>query len=218
MMPMKTRVPVSVFASSVSYCQYYIINRFHLGIVPEISKAQLIGKKIHDRLEKEDLLIPREEATKEELLDPFVDLDLPRESMKISIERTNKGDFLYVGRMDKVIREEGNIYIIDDKVSSKKRKLYPDRILQLSCYCEGFTSNHAEQIAFEKIFFKVVQRNHDGDIIDETEREYSDKLKKSLIKHFGLFEGIFNKDVQPKHHHNPNKCRACGFKCFWRMK
>jgi len=213
------KIPVSVFASCIGYCKYHIINRFHLGIEPKRTQAQAIGQKIHDKLEEEDLLVEREEATKEELQDPMVDLDLPRESMFVSIERTNKETFRYVGRMDKVVRSNGNMFIIDDKVSSSSqpKPLYPGRLAQLSCYCEGFTRNFSNEIAFNKIFFKVIQRDRHGCIINDTEREYDNPAKQNLNNNFELFESIFNKDTEPEHHNNPNKCRACTFDCKWRL-
>ena len=214
---MRIIVPIHKFASCMGYCQYIIKNHFQLGIKPEVTKAQVIGKKIHDELEEQDKLIKREEATDDELLDPDFDLDIPRETLKVSVFRKNLNNFIYVGRIDKAIRENGNIHIIDDKTSSKSYiHFFPDVLLQLSCYCEGFIKK-IRNVSFNKIFLKVVQRNIKGEVMAEHEKEYDGNLRQSLIRNFNLFENIYNNTKEPEHHYNPNKCAACSYKCKFRM-
>jgi len=185
--------------------------------MPKIAEAQIVGKRMHEKLEEEDLLMPREAASEEELSDSSVDLDIPREAVQIVIERFNKEKFYYIGKPDKIVRKNGNVLIIDDRITKKKHEPYPDKILQLCCYCEGFVRNFSNKVAFNKIFFKIVQRDSNGKILQEVERGYTDDLKEMLAENFSVFESIFNKDIRPTHHNNGNKCRACGFNCKWRM-
>lgn len=210
-------IPISKFASCMGYCQYMIINHFLLKIKPRISNEQILGKKIHSMLEKEDKLIPREEAKEEELLNPKFDLDLPRESLRVKIIRNNGSRFLYSGIIDKAVRENGNLIIMDDKVSKKPLKyVFPDRILQLSGYCEGFIKTF-KNIRFNKLFFSIIQRNEKKEILSEHKEEYTEDLKKDLIRNFNLFENIINKKALPEHHFNPNKCFACSYDCKFKV-
>jgi len=210
-------VPISEFASCMGYCQFRIINSFHLGLSPKVSAAQINGKKVHEELEDIDVLIPREAVTREDLLDPSVDLDIPRETLRVLIKRKNKNDFVYIGRMDKVMRLNGNIHIIDDKTTSKPRTIFPDKPIQLSCYCEGFKENYSDFIAFNKIFFSVIQRDKNGSILQEDKEEFTKQTREMLMKKFDLFERILNKEIEPEHHNNINKCRACGFDCKFKI-
>ena len=220
---MKTVViPVHSFASCMGYCQFITINKFHKKLVPEIKEAVIAGQKLHSRLDEIDKLIPREEATIEELLNKDVDLDIPRETIRIAISRINQINFIYLGRIDKVVREKGNVIIIDDKTTSKKvvnRQPFLDRILQLSSYCEGFIKNYSKFIKFDRVYFKVIQRDKDNNIIYEYMREYDDKFKSLLTQNFQVFENIYNRTIRPMHHNNPNKCKACGFfkECEWKL-
>lgn len=210
-------IPISKFASCMGYCQYVAINHFLLKIKPRISNEQILGRKVHYMLEKEDKLIPREKATEEEMLNPKVDLDIPRESLRVKIIRNNGTLFLYSGRIDKVVRENGNLIIIDDKVSRKPVKhVFPDRIIQLLGYCEGFIKTF-ENIRFNKLFFSIIQRNEKKEILSEHKEEYTENLKKDLIRNFNLFENIINKKALPEHHFNPNKCSACSYDCRFRL-
>lgn len=211
------RIPISVFASCVGYCQYQIVNRFHLGLDPGVTKAQRIGAKVHKALEEADLLVEREEVSEDDLLDKNFDLDFPRESVRVLIDRFNKERFLYSGRIDKVVRKSGDIFVIDDKTTEKTREMFPDRLAQLSCYCEGFASRFSETIAFDRIFFAVVQRDRKGEVLAEEQREYDSSMRDELEKSFHVFESVLNKTAEPCHHNNPNKCRACSFDCMWRI-
>ena len=82
---MEIRVPVSEFASCMGFCQFRIVNTFHLKLKPKISRAQIKGSRVHQELERIDALVPREEVSEEQLLDPSFDLDIPREVMKVFI-------------------------------------------------------------------------------------------------------------------------------------
>lgn len=211
------KVPISRFASCIGYCQYIAINHFHFKIRPKITEAQLLGQRIHNKLEEEDKLIPREIPKEEELLNPKVDLDMPRESLNVKILRNNEKKFFYYGRIDKAVRENGNVIIVDDKISKRALNyVFPDRILQLSCYCEGFIRTF-NNIKFNKIFFNVIQRNEKGEILSEHKEEYNEELKKKLIRNFNLFENIINKKVTPIHHKNQRKCSACSYNCMFKI-
>jgi hypothetical protein len=214
---MSIRVSISEFASCMGYCQFRIINTFHLKLKPRISLAQIKGNKVHGELERIDSLIPREEVTEEQLSDSSFDLDIPREVLKVFIKRENKNEFLYVGRIDKAERKDGNIYIIDDKTTRMAHPVYFDNILQTSCYCEGFTSVFSEMIKFDKIFFKIVQRDLNGNVIQEVLNEFDSDVKNVLHSNFEIFEKIVNKEIQPNHHGNAKKCSKCGFECQWKV-
>ena len=204
-------VPISKFAAFMGYCEVQIINFYHLEIRPQITSQQILGKKIHKDLEEIDKLIPREKATEAQLKNPSVDLDFPRESIFVSIDRT---PFSYIGRIDKCIRTDGNIVIIDDK-TSKSQKIYnkpfPDRILQMCCYCQGFLDAYSVLMAFNKILFRVVQRDANGNVLSEYEGEYDKSMSDLLSTKFQRFEEIYNKKLQPEHCNNPNKCKACSY-------
>jgi len=210
----KVTVPVSRFAAFMGYCQIGIINHYELKLEKVISPAIKLGKKIHSELEEEDKLIPRKKATKEELSDPLFDLDMPRESLMIHIRRENKNIFGYLGRLDKVIREKGTIYIIDDKITKNGRvwhKPFLDKRVQLAAYCEGFVTRYPE-IVFNEIIYLVVQRDQNGTVLKEFPQVYDQEQKDFLLENFETFEGIYNGDIDPVHCGNPNKCRACGYK------
>ncbi len=215
-------VAVHEFASCMGYCQYMTINKFHKKLIPEVKEAQVAGQMLHLKLEELDKLIPREEVTVEDLLNKDLDLDIPRETIRVAIRRVNQIQFLYMGRMDKVVREGGNIIVIDDKTTKKKsppRQPFLDRILQLSCYCEGFVRNYSQFIKFNKIYFKVIQRDQDNNIIFEYMREYDEGFGGLLMQNFEIFENIFNKNLRPMHHGNPSKCKPCSFfkECEWKL-
>jgi hypothetical protein len=215
-------IPIHDFASSMGYCQFITINKFHKRLVPEVKKAQIDGQMLHLKLEELDKMIPRKEATIEDLLNKDVDLDIPRETIRVAIKRKNKIEFFYIGKIDKVIRKNGNVIVIDDKTTNKKilnKQPFPDRILQLCCYCEGFIQNYSEFIKFDKIYFKVVQRDQNNNIIFEYMREYDDTFRNLLKQNFEIFENICNNIIRPMHHNNPNKCRACSFfkDCEWKL-
>lgn len=214
-------IPIHDFASCIGYCQFLTINKFHKKLIPEVKEAQEAGQLLHLKLEEMDKLIPREEVTIQDLLDKKVDLDIPRETIRVAIRRVNHVEFFYIGRTDKVVREKGNIIIIDDKTTKKKivsRQPFPDRIVQLCSYCEGFVQNYSEFIKFDKIYFKIIQRDQNNNIIFEYMREYDDSFKNLLRQNFEIFENVFNKTIKPMHHHNPNKCAACSFlkECDWK--
>lgn len=174
-------VPMSKFAECMGYCQVQIINYFHLGIKPRITEVVRAGSEVHQKLEKLDKLIPRVKATIDELADPRVDLDIPRESLRVKILRNNKNVFTYLGRIDKALRKSGDVYIIDDRVSRIVRSgPFQSKILQLSCYCEGFSRNYAGLLKFNSIIFQIVQR-------------YDRKRKRFLLENFRTFEKIYNK-------------------------
>jgi len=80
-------VPIHIheFASCMGYCQFITINKFHKKLIPETKKAQILGQMLHLELEQLDKLIPREEVTIQDLLNKDVDLDIPRETIKIVI-------------------------------------------------------------------------------------------------------------------------------------
>ncbi len=214
-------IPVHSFASCMGYCQYITINKFHKKLIPEVKEAALRGQERHLKLEELDKLVPREEVTAKDLMNKKVDLDIPRETLRVAIRRVNQNEFIYLGRMDKVVRERGNIIVLDDKTTSKKsvpRQLFTDRLLQLCSYCEGFVRNYSGAVSFDKIYFKVVQRDADNNVLFECVREYNDALKENLRRNFELFESVYNKAIRPMHHNNPNKCRVCSFfrECEWK--
>lgn len=219
-MPRTIMVPISRFASCIGFCQHQVINFFHLGLKPRFTPTQKTGLEVHKRLEEEDKLIPRKEASKEELMDPMIDLDIAREAITVSIKRENQNKFLYMGRTDKIIRKGGNVYIIDDKVSpgEPREEPWPDRLIQLSSYCEGFLNNYSNLLKFNKVFLKVIQRNPGGEVVSEYEREYNQEMKDFLYQQFKIFEGLYNKTLNPEHHNNPNRCRSCTFECKWRLQ
>lgn len=189
---------------------------------PEEAKIQIDGQKLHKKLEDKDKLIPRREATKKELKNPHIDLDIPREMVKVLIQRKNKNNFHYMGRIDKVIRTNGNIYIIDDNITKSKiihSEPFTDRTIQLCSYCEGFKQNYSKSIGFKNIIYRIVQRSTEGKILKEYEKEYDNSSKKFLFQNFQLFEGIFNQEIPPMHHNNINKCRACRYTdCAYKLK
>ncbi len=196
---------MSKFAECMGYCQVQIINYFHLGIKPEITEAVRAGSEVHQKLEKLDKLIPRVKATRDELADPQVDLDIPRESLRVKILRSNKNVFTYLGRIDKAIRKSGDVYIIDDRVSkAAKSGHFQSKILQLSCYCEGFSRNYAGLLKFNGIIFQIVQR-------------YDRKRKRFLLENFRTFEKIYNKEIAPEHCGSAAKCGACSYGCEFRL-
>ncbi|MBI4175704.1 MAG: PD-(D/E)XK nuclease family protein [Candidatus Aenigmarchaeota archaeon] len=214
-------VSISHFSSAMGYCQFTAVNRYHLRLKPRLMPHTLAGRALHERLEAEDKLIPREEATKEQLADPFFDLDFTREGVTVSFDRINGNHFRYLGRTDKVIRHQGVIYIIDDKVTSKPASgLYHDRLLQLAAYCEAFIRSYSRMIAFNKVVFNVVHRRPDGGVIQENKVDYTPEVNAILVRDLNTFEGIINKTTQPDHHNNPKKCAPCGFfdQCKWRIE
>ena len=205
-------VSISSFASAMGFCQYRIINEFHLGMKQKTTYKMMKGKMVHWELEQKDLLIPRREATQEELMNPNIDLDFAREKIQVAIQRENVNRFIYRGVTDKIVRINGDVYVYDDKVTSNgKCYVSNDKILQLCAYCEGFLRNYSHMIKFNRIFFKLIFRDSEGKVIEEYTKEYTDEFKKFLIKNFELFESIFNKTKPPAHHHNPKKCMSCGF-------
>ncbi len=216
------KVNISDFASGIGYCQYLVVNKYHLNLRPKETIFLQKGRMAHKTLEEEDKLVPRREATKEELMDPFFPLDFTREGVQVSIERENMNLFRYVGRTDKIIRANGSVIILDDKVISTgipRESVYPDRLIQLSAYCEGFIRNYSHMLAFNEICFKIVQRNPDNEILKETMFSFDEEARELLQKSFTLFESLYNKTAQPQHHNNPNKCRACRYFdcCQWRL-
>ncbi|MBI5252838.1 MAG: hypothetical protein HY930_00345 [Euryarchaeota archaeon] len=211
-------VPMSKFAECMGYCQVQIINYFHLGIKPGITEAARAGSELHQKLEKLDKLIPRVKATRDELADPRVDLDIPRESLKVKILRSNKNVFAYLGRIDKAIRKSGDVYIIDDRVSkAAKSGPFQSKILQLSCYCEGFSRNYAGLLKFNSIIFQIVQRDLDGNIASNYAQKYDRKRKRFLLENFRTFEKIYNKEIAPEHCGSAAKCGACSYGCGFRL-
>ena len=204
-------VAISEFTSAMGYCEIKIVNKFHLDVKPVITQYQVAGKKIHKDLEDQDKLLPREKATEQQLKDPAVDLDFPRETNFISIERL---PFVYVGRIDKVVRQGGDIVIIDDRVSKNpltSGRPFPDKLMQLSCYCEGFIQNYAKTISFNRMMFKFVQRNQEGDVVFDYQQEYDDAMKSMLLEKMQRFEDIVNKNAEPNHCNNAKKCAACSY-------
>ncbi|HLC59703.1 MAG TPA: PD-(D/E)XK nuclease family protein [archaeon] len=215
-------IPVHDFATCAGFCQYITINKFHKKLVPEVKQAQIQGQLLHSRLEDADKLIHREEITMEQLMDKKINLDFPRETIRVAIRRLNQTEFIYLGRVDKAVREKGNIIIIDDKTTSKKvvnRQPFLDRTLQLSCYCEGFVQNYSDFVKFDKIYFKIIQRDQDNNVIYEYMREYDESFRNLLKQNMQIFESIFNKSIRPMHHNNPNKCKTCSFfkECEWKL-
>ena len=209
------KVNISAFASAMGFCQQRIINELHLGMRQAVSQKMQAGKALHMRMQNEDELIPRKEATKEQLMDPLVDLDFARERIQVSIQRENVNSFIYTGLTDKVVRIGGDVYIFDDKTVSDTGKIYekpfPDRLLQLCAYCEGFLYNYSSMIKFSRLFFKIVYRDQNGKIIHEYKKEYTREFRDFLLKNFEVFESIFNRSKEPEGQVNPNKCRSCGF-------
>jgi hypothetical protein len=209
------KVNISSFASSMGFCQQRIINEFHMGMKQALSKKMQAGKALHWKLEEQDLLIPRKEATQEQLMDPGIDLDFAREKIQVCIQRDNVNRFVYTGLTDKVVRIGGDIYIYDDKTVSDEGKIYErpflDKTLQMCAYCEGFLNNYANMIKFNKIFFKLIFRNAEGKILYDYKKEYRGEFRDMLLKNFELFESVFNKAKKPEEQNNPNKCRSCGF-------
>lgn len=213
-------VPVSKFAECMGYCQLQIVNYFRLGIKPRITMEAKIGREVHQRLEELDKLIPRVKATREELADLNADLDIPRESLRVKIDRANKNFFVYLGRIDKAIRRNGDIYIIDDKVSKSgiiRDEPFPSRILQLSCYCEGFARNYARLLKFNDLIFQSVQRDLEGNVISNYVRKYDKEQKRFLHENFKNFERIYNQEIPPEHCNSAAKCAACGYECSFRF-
>jgi CRISPR/Cas system-associated exonuclease Cas4 (RecB family) len=211
-------VPVSKFAECMGYCQLQIINYFHLGIKPRITEAARAGSELHQKLEKLDRLIPRVKATGEELADPQVDLDIPRESLRVKILRSNKNIFAYFGRIDKAVRKNGDVYIIDDRVSRIIRsEPFQSKILQLSGYCEGFSRNYAGLLKFRDIIFQIVQRDLDGNVISNYVQKYDRKRKRFLLENFKNFERIYNREIPPEHCNSAAKCSACSYDCDFRL-
>lgn len=211
-------VPVSKFAECMGYCQMQVINYFHLGMKPGMTGAAMLGSEVHRELEKLDKLIPRVKATTDELADPQVDLDIPRESLRIKILRSNKNLFAYLGRLDKAIRKNGDIYIIDDRVSRVIRsEPFQSKILQLSCYCEGFSRNYAGLLKFKDIIFQIVQRDLDGNVVSDYVQKYDIKQEKFLLQNFRTFEKIYNKEIAPEHCGSEAKCAACSYDCDFRL-
>ena len=210
----KVTVPVSRFAAFMGYCQIGIVNHYELKLERVVSPEAKLGKKVHSDLEERDKLVPRKKATKEELKDPKVALDITRESLRILIQRENKNRFSYLGRIDKVVRADGALYIIDDKITKSGktwRQPFLDKRIQLAAYCEGFVLTYPD-IAFDEIVYKVVQRDQKGEILKEFDQPYDSEQRNFLIGNFETFEGIYNGDIDPMHCGNPNKCRACGYK------
>lgn len=213
-------IPIHQFAGFMGYCEIKIINHYHIGISPRMTQEKIMGQKIHKALEEADKLVPREKATKQQLKDPGVNLDFPREEIKVAIDRS---PFIYIGRLDKFIRLNGDAIIVDDKVSKSEKiykKPFPDKIIQLCCYCEGFLQAYNNTMSFNKILLRVVQRDINGNILYEYEEEYDESLKKFLLDKFQRFEDIYNQKVQPDHCNNINKCTACSYSdgCQWALK
>ncbi|MBI4173440.1 MAG: PD-(D/E)XK nuclease family protein [Candidatus Aenigmarchaeota archaeon] len=208
------KVNISDFASAIGYCQFTLVNKYHLGLKPAETMRMVAGRRLHQALEEEDQLVEREEVTAEQLLDPNFDLDLVRESMKVAVVRENGNVFEYVGRTDHVLRRAGRLIIVDDKTVTGNRvpsQLYLDRLVQLAAYCEGFVHTYSAAIAFNAIGFTVVHRSPANEILKQFNGVYDDTLRAFLQQNFQLFEGVYNKAVTPSHHNNPNKCRACRY-------
>lgn len=206
------KINVSDFASAIGYCQHLVQNRYHLRLKPKESEFLRSGRLAHEMLEKQDKLMPRKQATPEELADPNFDLDFTREGITVCIERINQNIFRYVGRTDKIVRIKGTLLILDDKIVSKPRDtFYIDRLLQLSAYCEGFVRNYSRLVAYNSMAFMVIQRNSDLEILHETTRLYDIQARSFLMESFSLFESLYNKTVIPQHHENPRKCNACRY-------
>lgn len=204
-------IPISKFSAFMGYCEIQIINFYHFEVSPKVTRQQILGKKIHKELEDSDKLVPREDATEAQLKNPHVDLDFPRESIFVSISRL---PFAYIGRIDKCIRTDGNIIIIDDKISKSEKiynKPFPDRILQMCCYCQGFLDAYSRLLSFNKVLFRVVQRDTNGNVLSEYESDYDKSMKDLLFAKFQRFEDIYNKKLQPEHCNSLNKCKACSY-------
>lgn len=215
------KINISDFSSCVGYCQFIIVNKYHLKLKPEPSPHLKRGAIVHKVLEEEDKLIPRKEATEDQLNDPLVDLDFTREGVWVCIERESLKRFRYIGRVDKIVRKAGDVHIIDDKVitSGKTPVPYSDKLLQLACYCEGFLRSYSNMLRFNRTFFNIVYRDETGRVVEEFRKEYESEMKGLLNQNFKLFEGIYNRVVKPEHHNNPNKCKACRFRsrCGFRL-
>lgn len=215
----KVFVPIYLFAQCIGYCQV-IINHFYLGIKPRFSKEKYIGGVVHRSLKRVDDLIPKKKLSGEELKDPSIDFDTPREEFKVKIERETP--FVYLGRLDKIIRKGGNVYVIDDKIQTQPLKqnqtIYPDRLAQLSSYCEGFVRSYPD-IAYDKIFLKVVRRDDKGNPLSEFEKEYNEELQSQLLDNFEIFESVYSKKAEPLHCGSSGKCRMCGYnyKCSYKL-
>jgi hypothetical protein len=215
------KVNISDFSSCVGYCQFIIVNKYHLKLRPEPSPHLRRGALVHRILETEDKLIPRKEATEEQLMNPLVDLDFTREGVYVCIERVNQNRFRYIGRVDKIVRKDGDVYIIDDKVIApgKTPVPYSDKFLQIACYCEGFLRNYSYLLRFNRMFLNIVYRDSKGRVLEEFKKEYESEMKDILHQNFKVFEDIYNGARKPEHHNNPNKCKACRFRssCKFRV-
>ena len=103
---------------------------------------------------------------------------------------------------------------VSDKISKYGKvynKPFPDRILQMCCYCQGFLDAYSTLLSFNKVLFRVIQRDANGNVLSEYENDYDEPMKDLLFAKFQRFEEIYNKKLQPEHCNSLNKCKACSY-------
>ena len=205
------RIRASTFAGAMGYCEY-IVPMVADGIKAKATEAMKEGSKLHKEREKlEEKEKKFVEATDEEVRELLKIGEQIEFKMEGNTATLKHGNFLYVGRMDKVKGVTRRGFTIEEfKTQSVKTKpkIFDDYIWQAMMYAEMASKNYNLPLTRGKLNFVIKDRI--------TKLEYPTEnisINKNLAGNFykimKRFEQLYLKTVQPNYHGNPNKCQAC---------
>lgn len=233
------RTTVSDFCDSMGYCEHKI--PFHIeGIKPAPSVETIQGTAAHEaeeKYEKENFeFVP---ITEQELSDVTKDVEFPRENVFTRLlfpvqAGSAKIALLIYGRADKIFRNQGTLYVQDDKFPTNITKYnerfepFDDQKLQALTYLH---SRFTDDGSFNPDEWFEIPHSNKGWIIQIRD-------KKNENKPFKIFKGIHNESSERfftsslqrfalltlgleerKHHDIAAKCKPCRFfdQCQFRL-
>lgn len=225
------RSTVSDFCDSMGYCEHKI--PFHLeGVKPPPSVETLQGTAAHvseEKYEKENFeFVP---ITEDELNDVTADVEFPRENiftrLLLPMQAGSKNVVLLIhGRADKVFRNQGTLYVQDDKFPTNLTKYddrfepFDDQKLQALTYLH---SRFTDEGSFNPDEWFEIPHNNKSWIIQIKDKQNNNKP-------FKIFKGMHNENSERffksslqrfvlltlgmeerKHHDIAAKCKPCRY-------
>ena len=228
---------VTDFADAMGYCEYKIPLSIK-GIKPKPTPSLILGTKAHHAEEKyEQEHVEIKPLTVEEIEDEQVDIEFARENVYSTLSMpfefpTENVLVTLSGRIDKILRVDGNLVVQDDKfvgrpeIYEQKTQPYPSHLLQVLAYLNSVYSAKRGNNPEDWFDLPHAKKKWEVRICDRKTREpykifseYQDAFSLYYL-HLSLekFTAITLNISEPEHHNSKTKCNACNLKRFCEFK
>ncbi len=191
--------PIS-WLHSKGFCEYQLYLEKIKKIEVENTEEMLLGKKIHEELEKQFLEEAEEEMTIEEAL------TVSKETGKSFLVReldTISSKYGIYGKIDEVQIFPDSVVVIDDKPGYNA---YPGLVKQVLAYSLSF----GDQFKPKREIFSVLRNRDTREVF--WQEKFSEESANIVVKDILEIHDLIRNVRIPEATTNPQKCMKCRFK------